>query len=850
MKMPVNMKLRLAAFLSTFVLVASCLLSPLARAQSAPALAPLPDFTGRAASRELTISREVDTSKPVSVIGPRGALLGTQDGQYEAWVFPWKIFSGMRMTAEMQDYPVPISVNDHAAWIDVKPDHTTITYSHANFTIRQIMVAPKQTPDGAGVLVFYQIQAIRPMTLTLSLEPVMDRMWPADSSDHPNPEWVQTPGGSGFYILHENLPGPAAAMALPGAGPGILAPYQERAHTWPLQFVLHYDPAKDKDRLYPLLISVANTDQASTKEAFAHSLAALDSSAASIYQANEEYYRGFVAQHTALESPDTDLNAAFSWAEVAIDQLRVQTIDHKEEALTAGFVGSGDAARPGFGWFFGRDALWTLYAVNSYGDTETTRQEIEFLLHRQRADGKIMHEWSQTADLVDWKSLPYEYASADSTELLPMAMDDYLKISGDRALVESSWDALARAWNFETTHVSADGIYNNGQGTGWVESWVPSMPQQEIYLAALDVQASLAFAHLAETTGHTDLASQAKDRAAKLRARIEKEYFLPAADFYAFSHNADGSTDDTATIFPAVAWWDGDYSLDHSDAMLNRWASSEFSTDWGTRILSDKVSFYDPISYHQGTVWPLFTGWVSVAEYRTGRPLSAYAHLMQNAGLTWAQDLGSATELLSGQFYQVLGRSTAHQLWSSAMIISPVLRGMFGLEWNAAQHSLSVTPHLPADWDTATLRNLPFGNGRVDLNFTRRGQELLVQASGPAAQELKLSSHTAGASMEGAALRIPLPPVEIGIHQTPPPFGDETRQMKVLDEKSTPHSLTLTLAAQGGSQQTLFVKENAPGLQLRTADAKIDAQENGVRSLAVTFPAGSGYVTKTVTISW
>jgi glycogen debranching enzyme len=67
---------------------------------------------------------------------------------------------------------------------------------------------------------------------------------------------------------------------------------------------------------------------------------------------------------------------------------------------------------------------------------------------------------------------------------------------------------------------------------------------------------------------------------------------------------------------------------------------------------------------------------------------------------------GDVTELLSGQFYQVLGRSTAHQLWSSAMAISPVLRGLFGLEWNAAENKLTVTPHLPAQWDRAAIRRL------------------------------------------------------------------------------------------------------------------------------------------------
>lgn len=75
-------------------------------------------------------------------------------------------------------------------------------------------------------------------------------------------------------------------------------------------------------------------------------------------------------------------------------------------------------------------------------------------------------------------------------------------------------------------------------------------------------------------------------------------------------------------------------ALAQPDGMLERWASAEFSTDWGTRDVSDQTPFYDPISYHQGSVWPLFTGWVPLAEYRACRPLAGYQHLMQNAALT------------------------------------------------------------------------------------------------------------------------------------------------------------------------------------------------------------------------
>jgi glycogen debranching enzyme len=797
----------------------------------------------------LSIRRQAIPEQPFSVVGPRGALLGRQDGTFEAWLFPWKILSGMRMSVTMQDYPVPIDVNQQAAEIDVEPDHTTVTYSHANFTIRQIMLAPKASTAGTGLLVLYEMQAIRPMTVTFSFDPIMQRMWPADSPPAPSPEWVANSAGSGFYILHLAFPDQAAALSIPGSEPGILPPYQERASAWPLQFVLHFDPKLDAGKTYPLLVTFANSATSATKEAFRKSLGDLESQATEIRAENRQYYANLLSQRTSIETPDEHLNAAFAWAETATDQLRVQTRPGaSDEALTAGFVGSGDVTRPGFGWFFGRDALWSLYAVNSYGDFETTKQEIAYLLRNQRADGKIMHERSQTADLVNWASLPYEYAAADSTPLLAMAADDYLKITGDQPFVASIWQGLERAWTFETTHDSdGDGIYDNSQGTGWVESWVPTMPHQEIYLAALDEQASLAFADLARATGHTGLADQAQQRAARIAKTIEAEYYLADSQDYAFSWNGKAGVDKTVSIFPAVAWWDGDYQLAHAEPMMQHWGSSDISTDWGTRIIDDRTSFYDPISYHQGTVWPLFTGWVAVAEYRAGNPLSGYAHLMQNANLTWAQDLGDVTELLSGQFDQVLGRSTAHQLWSSAMVISPVLRGMFGLEWNAPANTLTVTPHLPAAWTKAAIRRLPFGNRTVDLTFQRAGRELLVQASEPA---VHLASRIPGGEEKNNVLHIPLPAVEAGLSEHLPEFGAETHQMKVLAETYSDRSLVLRLSAPGGSTQKLYMRENVPAGKLTTPDGELGPADGGIRPLEIQFPEGHGDVEKTVTFRW
>ncbi|MDI3253453.1 MAG: glycogen debranching protein [Bacillota bacterium] len=786
----------------------------------------------------LTIRQHAEAQKPFTVAGECGTFVGQQDGSFEAWIFPVKLLSHFRIQAQMQDYPIPIDVNEQAAEIEVSPGHTTITYSHAAFTVREVLFATPCTQNGTGIMALFQVESVRPIKLTFSFTPEVKRMWPAPNYNAPSPEWVKL-GPSGYYILHTDSPDLAAAIAMPDAQPGILAPYQERPRFWPLQFVLDIDPRHDADKYFPLLMAVGNDETSAKAPALTAQLERLSGQARQLYSQTEDYYDHFFDQRLTAETPDRSFDEALRWAELSIDQLRVR---HGEEiGLVAGFYSSGDSNRPGFGWFFGRDTLYTLYAVNSYGDFALTRQALEFLIHRQRADGKIMHEYSQTAEMVDWARFPYEYAAADSTPLFLMAMEDYVNTSGDVDFLRQHWDSVEKAWQFERTHDSdGDGIYDNSQGTGWVESWPSGMPHQEIYLAALDQQASGAFSRLARIMDHPDASSQAAARAQKIASTIEAEYSGP---MYAFSRNADGSLDKSATIYPAVAWWDGHFSLQHPDAMFRRWASEEFSTDWGLRDVGDREPFYDPISYHQGSVWPLFTGWAALAEYRTGRTLSGYAHLMQNADLTWAQDLGAVTELLSGAFFQPLGRSTTHQLWSSAMVLTPAIRGLFGLAIDAEHTTITVTPHLPADWDHATLRHISVGDQRTDLEFHREDGALTVRASN---NKVKLAGEKNG------VLRLALPPVEVGVPHALPLPGAETRQLKVLNQKQDAHSLTLELEAQGGSAYDLPLRLNGLHSRPHVEGASIAQPEtpSALGRLHVVFPAGDGYQQQTVQITW
>ncbi len=841
-----------------------------------------------ASTGNLTIRQHAEALKPFTVAGKCGAFVGQQDGSFEAWTWPLKLISHFRIEAHLEDYSIPIDVNEQGAEIEVAPDRTIITYSHAAFTVREILFAPQCNANGTGIMAFFQIDALRPMTLTFNFTPEVKRMWPAENPNAPSPEWVKLAGGGGYYLLHTDFPTLAGAVAIPGTEPGILAPYQERPKDWPLQLILHYDPKRDGAKYFPLLMAAGDTAENASDAHLASELQRLSEGARKAYQQTADYYAHFFDHRLVAETPEPRIDQALRWAEISIDQLRVQ--HGSEVGLVAGLYSSGDSTRPGFGWFFGRDSLYTLYAVNSYGDFALARQEFEFLLKRQRADGKIMHEFSQTAEDVDWLAFPYQYAAADATPLFLMAMADYVSASGDVGFARQHAAQIDKAWEFERTHdADGDGIYDNAQGTGWVESWIPAMPKQEIYMAALDQQASQAYAKLATMMGKTAEALAATERAQKIAVTLDREYRIPFKTYsgnnphgegslYAFSHNAGASSapasgepallDMTHTIYPAVAWWDGDYALKDPDAMFQEWASSEFSTDWGTRDVGEHEAIYDPISYHQGSVWPLYTGWASLAEYRTGRPLAGYAHLMQNLNLTWAQDLGAVTELLSGAYFQPMGRSTTHQLWSSAMVLTPTIRGLFGLRFDATAHALQLDPHLPAEWDHATLRHVPVGSDAgtpemVALVFTREGTTMMVRAEPEAgnAKTPALFGPNGIAAKEGV-LRLPLPGAEIAIPAELPLPGARTAQLKVIEQHIDAHSASWLLEAQGGSRYTLPLRLNgvgpahAEGATLAQTDLSsrqihtLQAEKSALATLEVHFPDGPGHTQQRMIVRW
>src|SRR5262249_39514091 len=161
--------------------------------------------------------------------------------------------------------------------------------------------------------------------------------------------------------------------------------------------------------------------------------------------------------------------------------------------------------------------------------------------------------------------------------------------------------------------------------------------------------------------------------------------------------------------------------LDEKNAgrMIAQLADSDHQADWGMRIISERSAKFSGGGYHYGSVWPLFTGWASVGEYRYHRALPAYLNLRANALLALDGSLGHVTEVLSGDFYQPLSTGSPHQIWSAAMVVSPILRGMFGLSSHAASATITFAPHVPANWNAFAIRGVRAGSAIVDLSYAR-----------------------------------------------------------------------------------------------------------------------------------
>ncbi len=851
----------------------------------------------------LSLKRGTRSGAFLDVVGRRSAIFGYEEQPLEVWVYPLKILDALTFSFELDGYPLPIPLTTLPGTIEVRPEATILTWSHAAFTVREILYAPIDEPTTVIVL---DIDSVLPVTVHGAFRPNLRPMWPATAST-PNTSWNAELSS---YEITEESGRFAAVISVPQGRDRSLMPYQEEPRDVPVRFEIQSAPDEARRRQIPIVVAASIVGRDEARTTLARQLPRFDAA----YRETAEHYRTLLDRTVQIDTPDDRLDTAFNWARIGTDK-GFATNPLLGTGLLAGFRTSGNSERPGFAWFFGRDALWTSLALTSSGDLEGTRRALEFLAKYQRDDGKIPHEVSQSATLVPWfTDYPYAWASADATPLFVIAHADYWSATGDRSFLDAQWPAITQAYRYSSA-TDSDGnglIDNTAFGHGWVEGGALYPPHEEIYLQGLWVEASRSVAELAEIKGDAHWASSGRAAAERTRAAVEATYWLPSRGHYAYATQTPrpaavvaepgpsrarrqrrldqlrtASVLDESTVLPAVPMWWGVLDPERADSQIDHLGAGTMATDWGQRILSTQSELYDPLSYHYGSVWPLFSGWASMGAYRYGRAHVGHQALMATALLTEEGALGYVTELLSGEFNAAFGRSSHHQVWSEAMVITPLLRGLLGIEVSNGGRRLRIAPQLPADWNRVEVKNVPAGSARHDVEIIRRvgRTEIRVNRQGVTsvvppvdtvlAPALPLDARITAVSVNGRTVRPRVQRlgdvqfVEVDVPATAarqvvatiayeggsdvyavpltPETGARSRGLRILRSRAQGSRLDLVLEGVPGQPYELRLR--SPRTVAAVEGGRIDARDTGDPAIILTFEGDANtYIRREVSV--
>ena len=769
----------------------------------------------------------------LGVTGPRAAWLGVETGQAELWVHPLKVGSGFRLAFSTPRYGSPIPGEAVARTVHVRPELTTITYSHAAFQVRQHILAPRDTA-ASGILVLLEVDSPDPMEIVAEFHPVLNYMWPASLGG----QYAYWDGGRRVFVLSESLQRRNAVVGSPWATNSVEHPAHQLGDA-PRTMVIPVDPERARREFIPIAVAGGTVPRDTVFARYARLIA----NAGTLYRDTRAWADEALSATASVETPDPSLDLALEWAKINLEEQRVCNPD-----LGCGFVAgwglSGSGTRPGFGWFFGGDAMINTYAMDALGQWELVAEELRFLAKYQRSDGKITHEISQAAAHIDWfDTYPYAYYHADTTPHWMSALHQYWRASGDDDLLRELWPAYRRAWEWcLSAETDGDGIIENTVGgLGAVEvGGLGEALHQDIYLAGVWVAALEGTLAMAERMDDAEVLDAAARIAPVARETLNDAYWREEEGHHAFGILAGGGTNDNLTVWPATAASFGLFDDARARSTLRRIAGDRVSSDWGTHMLSTESELYHPLQYNMGTVWPFVTGFAAWAQYRYRRPWAGY-HLMDAVKqMTFDWSLGRHGELFSGTFYQPLDQTVPHQFFATSMLATPLLRGVFGWDPDAPNGRARLAPQLPADWGEAAARRLRVGGTTLDVEFrggpTSGGGErrILVRSEGPPVTLELIPDIPVGATSYGITFGDTRPRV------TAPPGAGPVTSLEIQVEEDRP--VEIVVAWQGGLAVAPPRIDLEPGQRstgLRVIDLVADAEG---WLLTIEGSAGSEYV--------
>lgn len=449
----------------------------------------------------------------------------------------------------------------------------------------------------------------------------------------------------------------------------------------------------------------------------------------------------------SLRAPD---GAFDSWLEQSRSDVALLTTD----------LASGPYPYAGIPWFstpFGRDGIITAWQL-LWLDPSLARGVLTYLAGRQATEtdafrdstpGKIMHE-TRRGEMATLREIPFGlyYGGVDTTPLFIALAGAYLQRTGDLDLITRLWPHLkaATAWLETYGDSNGDGLIDYARGAetglsnqGWKDSEdsvfhsdgrFPVGPVALVEVQGYAYAAWRAMAAIARRLGETG-ADVWDARAEAMRLAVEERFWMEDEGFYGIAVDGAGELCRPHTSNPGHLLFMGLPSPERAAKVTERLLAAEFDSGWGLRTLALGSVRFNPMSYHNGSIWPHDTALALAGMSRYGERegvAQVFCDLFQAAKCFDMRmpELFCGFAKEAGETPIAYPVACMPQAWAAGSTFM-MLQACLGLSIDAeAQMIRLVRPTLPNGIDCLSVDGLRVGEAQIDLRFQRLGDGVAV----------------------------------------------------------------------------------------------------------------------------